>query len=349
MVDGLDVEMELVVLRDEPTGLEGVIALHSTALGPAAGGCRMAFYPRFADCVEDASRLARGMTFKNAMAGLPLGGGKAVLRLPSEPFERAALFEAFGRAVEGLRGRYLTAEDVGTTVSDMARIARATRHVAGLPKIDGRPGGDPSPWTARGVFVSMESAARRTLDKDLSELTIAIQGVGSVGAALAMQLHQAGARLVLADVCSERVARVAAATGAFVVSIGDILAVDADVFAPCALGGTLNDRTVDLLRAKLVCGAANNQLASPDIGARLHRRGVTYCPDYVVNSGGIINVAGEHLGWDEAEVLSRVERTRDRLAAVLDHAERLGASPGEAADELARAALAAAGSLRLAA
>ncbi|QGN55468.1 Glu/Leu/Phe/Val dehydrogenase [Novosphingobium sp. Gsoil 351] len=333
--DDAGATVELVVLREPEAQLEGVIAIHSTALGPAAGGCRFTTYPDFSRCVEDAHRLARGMTFKNAMAGLPLGGGKAVIRRPEGPFDRAALFEAFGHAVGRLKGRYLTAEDVGTTVADMEAVARSTRHVAGLPRASGHPGGDPSPWTARGVFVSMQHAASRVLGKPLSEVSVAIQGVGNVGEALARQLHDAGARLVIADVDSERVAKVAASTGAFVASTADVLKADVDVIAPCALGGAIDHRLLGSVRARIICGGANNQLAERGLGPRLAAAGITYCPDYIANAGGIISVAGEHLGWSAADVAQRVENTADRLAGVLDVAVSLGLSPADAADRLA--------------
>ncbi|OAN67162.1 Glu/Leu/Phe/Val family dehydrogenase [Sphingomonas sp. TDK1] len=340
-VQGDSLVDELVMLKDVDAGLDGVIAIHSTVLGPGAGGCRLWHYADGDAAFTDAARLAEGMSYKNAMAGLPLGGAKAVLRRPAGDFDRVALFRAFGRAVARLGGRYVTAEDVGTGVADMEVVARETQHVAGLPQRAGRPGGDPSPHTALGVFVSMAHAARRGLGRELAECTVAIQGVGHVGEALAHLLHGAGARLIVADVDSNRVARVAVATGAEVASTTQVLAAQADIFAPCALGAVINERSVEALRAQLVCGAANNQLATPGDGERLARRGILYAPDYVVNAGGIINVAGEYLGWTSEEVTARVEATGARLAAVLDHAEAQGLPPHVAADSLARAAIAA--------
>ncbi|WP_066717205.1 Glu/Leu/Phe/Val family dehydrogenase [Sphingomonas pituitosa] len=339
-VEGNSLVDEVVMLKDSASGLDGVVAIHSTVLGPGAGGCRLWHYADGEAAFADAVRLAEGMSYKNAMAGLPLGGAKAVLRRPHGDFDRAALFRAFGRAVARLDGRYVTAEDVGTSVADMEVVAGETRHVAGLTQRAGRPGGDPSPHTALGVFVAMEHAARRRLGRSLGECTVAIQGVGHVGEALAHLLHGAGARLIVADVDSARVARVAVETGAEVASTARILSAQADIFAPCALGGVLNAETVEVLRAPLVCGAANNQLATPADGERLARRGVLYAPDYVVNAGGIINVAGEYLGWASEEVAFRVESTGERLAAVLDHAEAKGMPPHVAADSLARAAIA---------
>jgi leucine dehydrogenase len=329
-------------IRDEATGLDGVIAIHSTALGPAAGGCRFWHYPSDADAHRDAVRLAEGMSYKNALAGLPLGGGKAVIRVPDRPFDRQALFAAFGRAVQRLGGSYITAEDVGTTVADMTAVASATRHVSGLPASEGRPGGDPSPWTARGVFLAMAVAAERRLGRPLSDCTVAIQGVGAVGSALAMLLHAAGARLIVADRSAEAVAAVAARTGADVVACSAVLQARCDIVAPCALGGVLDARAIAGLRASIVCGAANNQLAADEDGARLAERGVLYAPDYVVNSGGIVSVAGEYLGWSSDAVEARIDATGERLGAVLDIADADGVPANLAADAMAREAIAAA-------
>jgi leucine dehydrogenase len=289
------------------------------------------------------------MSYKNALAGLPLGGGKAVIRRPARQIDRQSLFRAFGRAVADLRGRYVTAEDVGTSVSDMVAVARETSHVAGLPPRDGSPGGDSSPWTARGVFLSMQYAVERKLHRSLRDCTVAIQGVGHVGSKLATMLHEAGARLIIADIDSAAAARVATAMGADVIPISRILAAKADVVAPCALGGSLDDRSIDRMVAKVVCGAANNQLATAEDGTRLADRGVLYAPDYVVNAGGIINVAAEYFGWTTEFSSQRVDETAQRLAAVLDHADRMGLPANVAADDLARRAIARGALLRHAA
>ncbi|KWV95514.1 Glu/Leu/Phe/Val dehydrogenase [Erythrobacter sp. AP23] len=329
-------DTEYFVLRNEEAGLDGVIALHSTALGPGAGGCRFWHYSSRNEMLVDAARLARGMTYKNALAELPLGGAKAVLRVPDEPFDRAQLFRAFGREVAKLRGRYFTAEDVGTCVADMESIALETVHVAGLPQVSGKPGGDPSPWTARGVLAAMDNLAREHLARPLSDCTVAIQGVGNVGGALAKLLHSRGAKLVLADTNSDRVAKLAAETGAVVADVNEICGVEADILAPCALGGVFDAITVAKVKAKVVCGAANNQLVTEKDGVRLAERGILYAPDCVVNAGGIINVAAEHLGWDNQEVVRRVDGTAERLARVLARAEQSGQAPNLAADSLAR-------------
>lgn len=326
---------QIHVVSDAVTALEAVIVLHSTALGPAVGGCRLWSYPSRDAAAIDACRLAAGMSYKNALAGLPFGGGKAVIRRPSDSVDRAALFEAFGRAVAALGGSYVTAEDVGTGVADMSVVARQTRYVAGLPPASGQVGGDPSPWTARGVFVSMRDAAEWHLGRTLADCTVAIQGVGNVGAALARLLHAAGARLIIADVDSAVAARLAVETGADLASVDAIAAAKADVFAPCALGGILNHRTVGKLNARLVCGAANNQLGEAEDAARLADRGILYTPDFVVNAGGIINVAAEYLNWSAEQARRRVEETSLRLAKVLEHADRTGASTHVAAETLA--------------
>jgi leucine dehydrogenase len=285
-------------------------------------------------------RLAEGMSYKNALAGLPLGGGKAVIRAPEGPFDREALFRAFGRAVAALDGRYVTAEDVGTSVDDMIRVVESTRHVAGLPAKAGAPGGDPSPWTALGVFRAMQVAARRRLGAELGDLSVAVQGLGHVGFALCELLHEAGARLIVAERRSEVAARAATTFGAEVMSSSALLEARVDVFAPCALGAVLDNVSVKRLRARIICGAANNQLATPHQGQALADRDILYAPDYLVNAGGIINVAAEYCGWSEADARARVERIGARLEEVLDLAECDGVAPHEAADALARSIIA---------
>ncbi|GGE12572.1 leucine dehydrogenase [Gemmobacter megaterium] len=333
---------DIVDFHDPDTGLVGCIVLHSTALGPAAGGCRLWQYADPQAMRADAMRLAEGMSYKNALAGLPMGGGKAVIRRPPGHFNREALFRAFGRVVDGLGGRYITAEDVGTSVEDMLAVASSTRHVAGLPADGPGPGGDPSPWTAQGVFVSMRASVQRRLGTDLAGCVVAIQGLGHVGSALADLLHAAGARLVVADLSDAHVRQVAARTGARIVPPDRIHATEAHVFAPCALGAVIHAGTIPELRAKVICGAANNQLATPQDGARLAARDILYAPDYVVNAGGIINVAGEHLGWSADQTRSRVLETAGRLDQVFRFADTAGVAPDVAADELARAAIGAA-------
>jgi leucine dehydrogenase len=326
---------EVVTFHDRDSGASGVIVLHSSALGPAAGGCRLWHYPDDRAATVDALRLAEGMALKNALADLPFGGGKAVIRVPQRPFDRAALFRAFGRQVAELQGRYVTAEDVGTSVADMAEVATRTRHVAGLPASGQKPGGDPSPWTALGVLEAMRVAVDRQLGADLSDLTVAVQGLGHVGYALCELLHAQGAKLIVAEPRSDVAARAADRFGAMVMSSRALLSARVDVLAPCALGGVLDAETVAQLRASVVCGAANNQLAGEDLATRLAERDVLYAPDFLVNAGGIIYVAGEYLGWSTPEVERRVMAVGQKMAAVLALADQNGITPDEAARALA--------------
>jgi leucine dehydrogenase len=326
---------DVVFVNDEALGLAGIIAIHSTAIGPAAGGCRIWTYEKHEDALTDALRLSRGMTYKNAMADLPLGGGKAVIYKMGA--DRIACFEKFGEAVEALNGRYITAEDVGAGVSDMRAIARRTSFVAGLPKEEGQAGGDPSPMTALGVFVSI----KHLLGGSVQGRTIAVQGVGSVGYNLCKLLVDEGAKLIIADVNQTNLHR-AQALGAEIAPVDQIHAVQADLFSPCALGAGLNPQTIPELGAKIVCGAANNQLATEDDGARLVAAGVTYAPDYVVNAGGIINVSAEYLGEAADVVEGRVRAIATRLAMVLDASKRDNVPPHQAADKIVRERIAAA-------
>jgi leucine dehydrogenase len=329
--------MELVRLQDEQTGLDGVIVIHSTVLGPGAGGCRFWSYGSLSDAIVDASKLAEGMSYKNAMAGLPFGGAKAVIRRPDGAFDRRALFRAFGRAVAALNGLYVTAEDVGTTVADMTEVASETRHVAGLDKGAGNAGGDPSPWTARGVFEAMQAAAQHQLRSDLHGLTVAVQGTGNVGAGLCRRLADAGTKLVIADIDPGRRDRLAKILDAKVVGVEEIARTKADIFAPCALGGALTPRTVAEMQARLVCGGANNQLATPDVADMLLNRSISYVPDYVANAGGVISVAAEYLAEDRSSVLERVAQIGPRVADILTEAASLGQSPAAVADRQAEA------------
>ncbi|WP_127088247.1 Glu/Leu/Phe/Val dehydrogenase family protein [Aquabacter cavernae] len=321
--------------EDPACDLSGVIVVDSLVLGPATGGCRFWRYDDPAAMLADARRLARGMSYKNAMAGLPLGGGKSVIHRPGGAFDREALFRAFGEVLNDLRGVYLAAEDVGTTPGDMEVVRAQTPFVFGLPASGMQAGGDPSPWTALGVFLCIEQVfARRGMA--LAGRRVAVQGLGSVGRDLCRQLHAGGATLVVADVHEQAVARLLAEVPAEVVSPHAIHRAHVDLFAPCALGGGLNPQTIPELSAAFVVGAANNQLATPDDGERLHARGILYAPDYVANAGGIINVAAEYLGHDRDAVLARVRRIPDRLTEVLDRAEQTGTSPARVADAMAR-------------
>jgi leucine dehydrogenase len=330
---------------DEKTGLKTIIAVHSTARGPAAGGCRMWPYASAELALEDALRLSRAMSYKNAMADLELGGGKAVIIGDSKTQKTPALFEAFGRAVEAVGGRYWTAEDVGVSPADLMHARKHTRYVAGLEG-HAAASGDPSPVTAEGVFRGIQLSVRRGLNRDLDGVTVAIQGVGHVGAYLADKLHAAGARLVIADVNEAAVREVAGRTGAQVVTPAAIFDAPCDVFAPCALGGAISEDTLPRISAKVIAGGANNQLATPEIGRQLFQEGRLYAPDYVINGGGIINVAGEIRALDAGEafdpawVEGKLARLMDTLEEVMDRSRQENRPTHEVANEIARARIA---------
>ena len=278
------------------------------------------------------------MTYKNAVAGLPFGGGKAVILASDDAPKSEALFRAFGRAVAALDGRYITAEDVGISVEDMRIVREETGYVSGLPQSGDHAGGDPSPWTALGVFLGIEAAVRTRLGADsLAGIRVAVQGVGHVGLHLCRLLSGAGATLIVADVDADNLARVRAELPVTEVAPTQLLFADVDVLAPCALGNVLTSVTIPKLTAKIVAGAANNQLANPDDGVRLAERGILYAPDYVINAGGIISVAREYLGVShEDEVRAEVERIPERLQAIFAEAEATGRPTDAVADDLAR-------------
>jgi leucine dehydrogenase len=322
---------------DQKTGLRAIIAIHSTARGPAAGGCRMWNYATSDEAFTDVLRLSEGMSYKNAMADLPLGGGKAVIWGNSKTDKTPELFRALGRAIESLNGKYWSAEDVGVSVRDMAFAAEETRYVSGL-STGKAASGDPSPVTAMGVFLGLKATALRAFGTDdLNGRTIAVQGVGHVGGYLCGHLAKAGAKLVITDVNAETLATVAGATGAKVVAPDDIYDVDADIFSPNALGAIINVETLPRLKAKVVAGGANNQLATPEMGDHLREKGILYAPDYVINGGGIINVASEISGtFDPAWVEAKVLRLVQTLGEVLDEAKSQNRSTNRVADEQAR-------------
>lgn len=337
---------QVVELNDPASGLRGYIVIHSTAVGPGGGGCRFWYYDSDADAEADSRRLAEGMTWKNAMAGLPFGGGKTVIRRPAGAFDRAALFQALGRAIDRLEGRYVTAEDVGTSIADMQQIATQTRFVAGLSEREDKAGGDPSPWTALGVFEAMAHAFRHAMGSDLAGVTVAVQGVGSVGQSLCGLLAGAGARLIVADIDAARCASLRQAYGAEIVSIDAIVGSDAQIFAPCALGGAMTPANVAEVRAKIICGAANNQLAVPEVADMLAERGIVYIPDFVANAGGMINVSAEYLGEAASQVRGRVMAIGPRVARILTEAEAAGLTPAATADREARRIVAQAAAAR---
>ena len=331
--------------RDASTGLFAIIAVHSTALGPAAGGCRQWRYADDAEAVHDVLRLSQGMSYKNAMAGLRFGGGKAVIIETPDFRGTEALYERFGEFVDSLGGDYITAEDVGMTMEVMEMISRKTRYASGLPPESGKAGGDPSPKTAFGVMRGIEAAVAARLDKsDLNGVKVAVQGVGHVGYYLCERLHAAGASLVVADLDESRVQRVCHEFAATSVSTDDILFQDVDVVSPCALGAVLDESSIPRIKARIVAGGANNQLRTPGDGKRLTEAGILYAPDYVINGGGIINVACEYYGdVDDNGVMELVAKIGPRLAAIFEEADRTGEPTNEIADRQARKIIADAG------
>lgn len=327
---------QVIFVSDPESGLRAIIAIHDTSLGPALGGCRMYPYASEEDALRDVLRLSRGMTYKAAAAGLDLGGGKAVIIGDPRRQKSPALLQAMGRAVDRMAGRYITAEDVGTTVADFAEVHKTTRHVVGLPvELGGT--GDPSPTTALGVFIGLEAAARhRWSGQTLSGRTVAVQGLGNVGWHLCGYLAEAGAKLVVADVDEDRTARAAAAFSAQVVHPQAIYAVESDIFAPCAMGAVLNDETLPQLRCAIIGGAANNQLARDVHGERLRDRGILYAPDFVINAGGMIRVALERNGFEQSRLDDGLNGLGATLSAIFERADRDGMPTQAAAIELAQ-------------
>lgn len=340
---------------DDKTGLKAIVAVHSTARGPACGGTRMWNYASSAEALEDVLRLSKGMSYKNAVADLEMGGGKSVIIGDARTQKTPELFQAFGRAVESLGGVYYAAEDVGVSVADMAVARQETAYVLGL-KDGPEASGDPSPVTAEGVYRSTLAVVRRLWKQDdLTGLTVAIQGIGHVGGYLADKLAAAGAKLVMTDVNAGLLAEVASRTGARIVAPDAIYDVPADIYAPCALGATLNATTLDRLSVKAVVGAANNQLATAEIGQALFERGVLYAPDYVVNGGGIINVASElrarqaGTAYDPAWVEAKLARLIETFEEILDRSASQRMPTHQVADAVAEGRIHAAEAMKLAA
>ncbi len=334
---------QIALCSDPAAGYRGVIAIHSTVLGPALGGTRFWTYASDEDAIEDALRLARGMTYKNAVAGLNLGGGKAVIIGDNKTRYREMIFRAHGRFVESLGGRYVTAEDVGTSTGDMDFVHMETEYVAGLTDRSG----DPSPVTARGVFRAIQAAAQwRWNSDDLGGKTILIQGCGHVGYHLAAELHAVGAQLVVTDIDAERVRQVVDEFGAKAVGLDEIIGHKGDIFAPCALGGIINDKSIPRLKVEIVAGAANNQLLEQSRhGDALEERDILYAPDYVANAGGVINVYSELAGWDGQRSLRKADEIYDTVLGVFSIAKADKIPTYLAADRLAEKRLKAVGSL----
>ena len=333
------------VVRDRASGLTAIFAIHSTHLGPGAGGTRFWHYPDPAMALRDALRLSRGMSYKNAMAGLPVGGGKAVILADENRTKTPEMIAAFGDAIEALGGRYITAEDVGITEADMVAVSHRTRYVTGLPNPDsGAAGGDPGPFTAMGIYLGIKAAVAHKLGKDSVEgVHVAVQGTGSVGGGVARLLARAGARLTLADVNHERAAALAEELGAAQVGADAVMSVSCDVFSPNALGAILDDAGIARLDAPIVAGGANNQLSRPQHGAALAARGILYAPDYVINAGGIISVTLEYLARNEGqpcdinEVRKRLAQIPERLETIWRESDSSGVSADVVADRMAQA------------
>ncbi|MBI4328831.1 MAG: Glu/Leu/Phe/Val dehydrogenase [Chloroflexi bacterium] len=339
---------QLVLFADESAGLRGAIAIHDTTLGPALGGCRMWTHPTEEAAIMDVLRLSRAMTYKSAAAGLNLGGGKALILGDPRKDRSEALFRALGRQVEALGGRYVTTEDVGTTSSDMQHIAKETRFVTGLPIEEGG-SGDPSVVTGYGVYMAMKACAQEVWGTDdLSGKTVALQGLGKVASNLIEHLKKEEARLIGTDISEERVRWAAETHGVRPVAPDDIFGVETDIFAPCALGGVLNDRTIPLLRCQVVCGGANNQLLEDRHGEELHRRGILYAPDYIVNAGGVINLSFE-IGrpYSREAALRKTAEIYATMAQVIATSKQEKTPTSRAADRLAEARIAAVRDIRM--
>ncbi|MDM5211761.1 branched-chain amino acid dehydrogenase [Peribacillus sp. RS7] len=326
---------QLLFCQDKQSGLKAIIAIHDTTLGPALGGTRMWTYASEEDAIEDALRLSKGMTYKNAAAGLNLGGGKTVIIGDPRKDKNEEMFRAFGRYIQGLNGRYITAEDVGTTVEDMDLIHEETDFVTGISPAFGS-SGNPSPVTAYGVYRGMKAAAKEAFGTDsLEGKVVAVQGVGNVAYNLCRHLHEEGAKLIVTDINKESVARAVESFGATAVNTDEIYGVECDIYAPCALGAVINDQTINQIKAKVIAGAANNQLKDPVHGDQIHEKGIIYAPDYVINAGGVINVADELLGYNRERALKKVEMVYDTIERVMEIAKRDQIPTYKAADRMA--------------
>lgn len=325
---------QIAFFHDKESGLKAIIGVHSTVLGPSLGGCRMWKYTDEQAALRDVLRLSRGMTFKAAVAGLKLGGGKAVVMADARTEKTPAMLKAFGKAVEAMAGRYITAEDVGMSVSDIDTIRGYTKYAVGGSNEGGS--GDPSVMTAFGVFQGMKASLKAAnLGESLEGARVAIQGVGNVGYHLASYLSAAGAKLIISDIYPSQVEKIVQEFGAEVVAPDQIYAADCDIFAPCALGAILNSRTIPQLKCKIVAGSANNQLESDSDGFDLFSRGIVYAPDYAINSGGLINVAAELDGYNQEKVLAQVTKVYNTIATILEHSKTENIPPHQAADAMA--------------
>ncbi len=327
---------QVVFCQDNHTGLKAIIAIHNTVLGPGLGGTRMWLYNNEKDAINDALRLSRGMTYKAAISGLNLGGAKAVIIGDAKTQKSEALFRKFGRFVENLNGKYITAEDVNTTTKDMEYVNMETEHVVGLPEWTGG-GGDPSPVTAFGTYMGMKASAKQAWGNDsLAGKTVAVQGIGKVGFHLLEHLHNEGAKIYVTDLNQDILKKANETFGAIVVPGDDIFGLDVDIFAPCAMGAILNDQTIPQLKCSIVAGAANNQQADEKVhGPMLKEKGILYAPDFVINAGGLINVYSEWTGYNKEKAYSQAENIYNTILNIYSHADAHNTHPQAAAIALA--------------
>ena len=338
---------QVVFCHNKDAGLKAIIAIHNTVLGPALGGTRMWPYKTEADALNDVLRLSRGMTYKNAVAGLNIGGGKAVIIGDPATDKSEALFRAFGQFVESLGGRYITAEDVGIDVNDMEFVYRETEYVTGVHQVHGG-SGDPSPFTAYGTLQGlMASLNKKFGDEEVGKYSYAVQGLGHVGMEFVKLLKERGAKIFVTDINQGLVDKAVSEYGAEAVGLEDIYDVPADVYSPCALGGTVNEQTLPRLKAKVICGAANNQLANNAIGDEVQKRGILYAPDYAVNAGGVMNVSLEIDGYNRERAMRMMRTIYHTVGRIFDLAEKENIAPQYAADRIAEARMTAIGKLKL--
>ncbi|MDO4709822.1 MAG: Glu/Leu/Phe/Val dehydrogenase [Pseudomonadota bacterium] len=339
---------QVVFCQNKDAGLKAIIAIHNTVLGPALGGTRMWNYASEQEALTDVLRLSRGMTYKSAVAGLNLGGGKAVIIGDPARDKSEALFRAFGQFVQSLGGRYITAEDVGIDVNDMEYVYRETEYVTGVHQVHGG-SGDPSPFTAYGTLQALMATLNKKFgDEEVGQYSYAVQGLGHVGMEFVKLLHERGAKIFVTDINQKLVDKAVSEYGAEAVGLDEIYDVAADVYSPCALGGTLNENTIDRLKAQVICGAANNQLAHNGIGDELARRGVLYAPDYAVNAGGVMNVALELEGYNRERAMRIMRNIYHNLSRIYQITERDGIPTYQAADRMAEERIEKIGRLKLA-
>ncbi len=326
---------KIVRAQDPETNLDAIISVHDITLGPSCGGCRVFPYASFEDGLRDAKNLSRGMTYKNAMGGIPFGGGKAVVFADPSKDKTAAMMQALGSAIERLDGIYYTAEDSGMSEADIQQVRTQTSYAAGM--VTAGKGGNPSPFTARGVWRGMQAAVQHKFNTDrFDDLKVSILGVGAVGMSLAEHLHKAGAKLVVADVNVEAVNEACERFDATAVSPEDIASEDVDIYAPCALGGSINEETIDQFKAKIIAGAANNQLKTADMDQALHDRNILYAPDYVINAAGVISVGLEILGtWNIDALNEKIDKIGHTLKSVFERSDAQNLPTGQVADQLA--------------